>query len=218
MLKYPCLVLDHDDTLIMSESALNYPSFLVALEIMRPGMTITREDYTRWCFHPGFLQLCTEQFGFTPEELQQEYGIWQDYIKDRYAPLFDGMERLVRRFVDAGGILCVVSHSSDKTIARDYERYFGFQPHMVFGWDHPAEHRKPNPWPLQQIMEKYGFTPEQLLMVDDLRPGCDMAHAAGVKCAFAGWGRTNVPEIGEFMRAHCDFSFDSPAQLEEFLF
>ena len=27
MLKYPCLVLDHDDTVVASESNINYPFF-----------------------------------------------------------------------------------------------------------------------------------------------------------------------------------------------
>ena len=38
--KYPCLVLDHDDTLVQSESTVNYPAFLKALEALRPGHRI----------------------------------------------------------------------------------------------------------------------------------------------------------------------------------
>ena len=37
MLKYPCLVLDHDDTVVASEIAVNYPCFLEALKKFRPG-------------------------------------------------------------------------------------------------------------------------------------------------------------------------------------
>lgn len=39
--KYPCLVLDHDDTLVQSESTVNYPAFLKALEVLRPGQTVS---------------------------------------------------------------------------------------------------------------------------------------------------------------------------------
>jgi phosphoglycolate phosphatase/pyrophosphatase PpaX len=54
--------------------------------------------------------------------------------------------------------------------------------------------------------------------VDDLKPGYDMAKAAGVDFAFAGWGRQNVAEISEFMNQYCDFSFDSTDKLYHFLF
>ena len=52
---------------------------------------------------------------------------------------------------------------------------------------------------------------------NDLKPGCDMAKAAGAASAFAGWSRKDIPEITEFMNKHCDFSFDSPEDLEKFL-
>ena len=32
MLKYPCLVLDHDDTVVKSEITVNYPCFLESQE------------------------------------------------------------------------------------------------------------------------------------------------------------------------------------------
>ena len=31
MLKYPCLVLDHDDTVVQSEATVNYPFFCYIL-------------------------------------------------------------------------------------------------------------------------------------------------------------------------------------------
>ncbi len=37
MLNYRCLVLDHDDTVVRSEETVNYPSFLEALKVPRPG-------------------------------------------------------------------------------------------------------------------------------------------------------------------------------------
>ena len=37
MLKYPCLVLDHDDTVVQSEATINYPFFCYILNRFRPG-------------------------------------------------------------------------------------------------------------------------------------------------------------------------------------
>ena len=44
MLKYPCLILDHDDTVVQSEATVNYPFFVDFLKEYRPGMTITEHD------------------------------------------------------------------------------------------------------------------------------------------------------------------------------
>ena len=45
MLRYPCLVLDHDDTVVQSETTINYPFFCYILDQFRPGATITLEEY-----------------------------------------------------------------------------------------------------------------------------------------------------------------------------
>ena len=55
-------------------------------------------------------------------------------------------------------------------------------------------------------------------MVDDMKLGCMMAKSVGVPTAFAGWSKAEFPELTEEMHTICDFSFDSPAQLEAFLF
>ena len=41
MLKYPCLVLDHDDTVVQSEATVNFPYFVYILDQFRPGTKIT---------------------------------------------------------------------------------------------------------------------------------------------------------------------------------
>mgnify|MGYP001085603750 CR=1 FL=1 len=57
--------------------------------------------------------------------------------------------------------------------------------------------------PLERIMERFVLRPEELLVVDDLKPGHDMARAAGVPFAAAGWAN-DIPEIEQFMRKNCD--------------
>ena len=53
-------------------------------------------------------------------------------------------------------------------------------------------------------------------MVDDLKPGYDMARAAGVDFAAAGWAY-DVPEIEAFMRKNCDFYFKTVQEFGTFL-
>ena len=53
-MKYPCLVLDHDDTVVQSEATINYPFFVYILDQYRPGATITLDEYVEGCCHLGF--------------------------------------------------------------------------------------------------------------------------------------------------------------------
>ena len=82
----------------------------------------------------------------------------------------------------------------------------------------PEEKRKPSDYALTTIMEKYGFQPEELLVVDDMKLAYTMAKKRNVPIAFAAWGRQSCPEICREMRTLCDYSFDRPEQLEEFQF
>ena len=112
----------------------------------------------------------------------------------------------------------MVSHSSISNITRDYQTHFGILPDDIFGWDLPEHQRKPNTYPLEQIMQKYHLKPTDLLVVDDLKPAWVMCKNAGVPIAFAAWSKQNAPAIVEEMSALCDYTFHSPKELEKFLF
>lgn len=218
MLKYPCLVLDHDDTVVMSEATVNFPYFEYILGQFRPGVTITRKEYTDGCCYLGFTEMCRERYGFTDAELEAEYLGWKAYVMDHSAAPYAGIRELILRQKELGGKVCVVSHSNEETIRRDYRLHFGVEPDAVFGWDYPEHQRKPNVYPLEQIMQIFGFSAKELLMVDDMMPGCEMAKKAGVEIAFAGWGRRDYPELTADMERSCDYAFQSVDQLGAFLF
>ncbi len=218
MLKYPCLVLDHDDTVVQSEATVNYPFFIEFLKEYRPGMTISQHEYISGCFQPGYIEMCRQRFHFTDEELLIEYNGWKDYIRSHVPDAYPGICQIIRRFKEAGGILCVVSQSAQENIARDYRIHFGIEPDEIFGWDLEPQHRKPSPWALGQIMTKYNLSPTQLLVVDDMKAAVQMARDACVEIAFAGWGRQEFPAICEEMESLCDFRFDSTESFEKFLF
>ena len=218
MLKYRCLVLDHDDTVVQTEKTLGYPYFCKILDQFRPGQTISFEDYVLDCHNYGFAEMCRLRWDFTPQEQKEEYLGWMEYVMTHIPDVFPGIRELIHRQKAEGGLVCVVSHSSIENITRDYQHHFGIQPDAIYGWDLPKEKRKPNPYPLLDIMEKNQLQPSDILVVDDMKLAWKMAHPLNVPIAFAAWGKLDFPELSREMKELCDYSFDSPAELREFMF
>lgn len=218
MLKYPCLVLDHDDTVVQTLKTLSYPFWCLELEQFRPGQFMSLSDYVMECYRWGFADMCRKNFQFTDAELKLEHDQWMTYIMQNIPDPFPGIGNVIRRQKAEGGMLFVVSHSHADNIRRDYAAHFGIQPDGIYGWERPPHERKPNSFPLQAIMTKYGFMPPDILVVDDMQLACQMADPLGVKVAFAGWDDMGVPEQRKDMEARCAYTFQSTEDLEKFLF
>ena len=218
MLKYRCLVMDHDDTVVQTEKTIGYPYFCYILDQFRPGETISLEDYVQDCHELGFAEMCRRRWQFTEQEQKDEYKGWMEYVITHIPEIFPGIDKVIRRQKEEGGLVCVVSHSSVQNITRDYAVHMGVQPDDIYGWDYPEELRKPNPYPLLDIMKKYNLQPDDLLVVDDMKLAWKMAEPVGVEVAFAAWGKKDFPELAQEMRDLCAWSFDDPKDLEAFLF
>ena len=216
-LKYRCLALDHDDTVVNSTATVHYPSFVEYMKIHRPEIRMSLEEYFRVNFDPGVMSLFLDICGMTPEEMKEEERFWNEYVQAHVPAAYPGIRELLEEHRRRGGLITVISHSYSENILRDYRENGLPEPDLVFGWEYPDEKRKPNPWPLRQIMEKYGLPPEEILVLDDLKPGYDMARAAGVPFAAAGWAN-DIPEIEAFMRANSPRYFKTVAALRSFLF
>ena len=218
MLKYQCLVLDHDDTVVQSERTIGYPCFCQTLGRLRPGAMLTFEDYVLGCHNLGFVEMCRKNWQFSDEEMQEEYQDWMDFVRVHEPPPFPGIDRIIRRQKAEGGLICVVSHSNSRNISRDYDTHFGIQPDMIYGCELPKVQQKPAPFPIEDIMRRYDLNAKDLLVVDDMKLAWKMAHPLGVPIAFAAWSKVDFPEMMAEMRAICDFTFESTESLEKFLF
>ena len=215
-MKYKCLVFDHDDTVVNSTATIHYPSFVAYLEEYFPEKSCTLEHYFLNNFDPGFIPMCKEEYGMTDADLDIEVRFWRDYVRTRVPMAYPGIREIMERHKAAGGLLCVVSHSMDENILRDYRANGLPEPDLIFGWEQPAERRKPKPWPLEEIMRRYALKPSELLMIDDLKPGYDMARDAGVDFAAVGWAN-DIPQIEDFMRRNCEHYFKTVEELDAFL-
>ena len=217
-LRYKCLLLDHDDTVVQSEATVNYPCFCRFLEKYRPGQTMTKDEYVEGCSKLPFVDMCRERFNFTDEELELEYHFWKAYAKEHIAESYPGIREFLLEYRAMGGKICVSSMSSAETILRDYRTHFGFEPDLIFGWDLPEDKRKPDPYAPNAVMAHYGFAPEDILIVDDMKFAVSMARKSGCPIAFAGWGRKEYPQVCAEMETLCDETFYTIDDLRNYLF
>lgn len=213
-MRYKCLVLDHDDTVVNSTATIHYPCFIEYLKIKYPHLAgnYTLEDYFVKNFHPGVEALFLCEIGMSEDEFREEERYWSEYVKNHVPKAYEGIKEILSEFTSQGGIIAVSSHSYSKYIVRDYISNKLPMPDVIYGWDTPKEKRKPSPVTVLEVMEKYNLEPKDVLVVDDLKPGYDMARSAGVDFAAAGWAY-NVREIEEFMRCNCDFYLKSVSEL-----
>ena len=216
-MRYKCLVFDHDDTTVNSTATIHHPCFQEFLNIYYPGREITLEEYFNKNFTPGFLEMCRGEYGMDDAMIQVETDFWSEYVKTHVPKAYSGIREIMLRQKQEGGIVCVDSHSFSENILRDFRLNSLPEPDAVFGWELPEEKRKPAPWTLQEIMRRYNLEPGEILMIDDLKPGYDMARAAGTDFAAAMWAH-NVPYIKDFMLTNCDNCFGTVSELYDFLF
>lgn len=216
-MKFRCLVLDHDDTVVKSVETVNYPALLENLRAKHPERHISLEDFVRNCFLHNFTGMCRKCLGLTEEEIAEQFEFWKDYVRTHIPPAYDGFASLLRRYREAGGIICVSSHSGQENILRDYRRNFDLEPDAIYSWEMGEVLRKPHPYTLCDIIRRYQLQPEEILMVDDMKNGFDMAKSCSVPFAFAGWSLV-LPEMENFMRANSTFYLNSVDELGELLF
>ena len=62
-------------------------------------------------------------------------------------------------------------------------------------------------------MKALSLGPEELLMVDDLKPGKDMADACGVPFAAACWAH-HIPSILQYMKENCSCCLSSSPRVK----
>lgn len=216
-MRYKCLIFDHDDTTVDSTRNIHYPSFVEYMKLYKPEIRYTLDEYVKYNFHPGVLEFFKDMCGLDDKEMEEEEAFWYDYAKNHVADAFPGIKEIMDRQKAEGGLIAVVSHSYADNILKDYRHNDLPVPDIIFGWEQPKEERKPSPVPVERIMEKYNLKPEEILVIDDLKPGLDMAKAAGVPFAAACWC-FDIPENEAHMRANADFVFKSVEELEKHCF
>ena len=218
--RYRCLVIDHDDTAVDSTATVHYPAHVRGMEMLRPGQKPVDLD-TWFCrnFDPGIMSFLTEEIGFTPEEMAVEYDVWREFTTGHTPHFYPGFLAALAEYKARGGWIVVASHSETDNILAHYRAAgegSALIPDMVYGWELPADQRKPSPYPVLESMRRFGFGPHEVLVVDDLKPGIEMARAAGVDAAGVGWAH-DIPLIRDWMKRTCVAYFSTVAEFATFI-
>ena len=217
-MRYRALILDHDDTAVDSTARVHYPSHLRSMAQLRPGCpTVDLDTWFLKNFHPGILAFLRDELGMDARELAAEEAIWREGVTGWTPVYYEGFLETLAEFRSRGGQVAVASHSHPDLILDHYRQAgLALEADLVFGWDDDPDRRKPSPYPVRAILRRLGLAPEEVLVVDDLRPGVEMARAAGVAAAAAGWAH-DIPAIRAYMRAHCVATFERVADFADFV-
>jgi len=220
-MNYQCLLIDHDDTTVDSTPVIHHKAHLEQMRrLNRSRQAVSLEEWFRINYHPGLRHFLTKTLQLTPEEEHLCYEIWRDFTTTMVPPFFPGMLPLLRRFKLAGGIIVVVSHSEEDIIRSHYEGQTdipGFLPDLIIGWTGDTAKNKPSTWPVETSLRHFSLRPDQLLVVDDLKPGITMANSAGVDSVAVGWSH-RLEEIRKDISRFSTYYADSIEELEKILF
>jgi beta-phosphoglucomutase-like phosphatase (HAD superfamily) len=211
---------DHDDTAVDGTRRVHYPAHLRTMQVLRPDLEPV--DVDTWFlknFDPGILPFLVDELGLNPDELAVQHRIWREFTAREVPHFYPGFLEALAAFVERGGKVAVVSHSEAEVILSHYRgapNGNGFVPDLVFGWELDPERRKPSPYPVYETVRRLGLELRDVLVVDDLKPGVDMAIAAGADAAAAGWSH-DIPAIREYMQRTCVAWFPTVADFAEFV-
>lgn len=114
----------------------------------------------------------------------------------RYARLYPGVEELLIHLQQAGVPLAVVTNkpmafTTPLLKAMKIDGYF----EQVLGGD-SLPVKKPDPLPLQSVLEGFGCSPEQSLMLGDSRNDVEAARAAGCPVICVSYGYNHGEPVG----------------------
>jgi phosphoglycolate phosphatase/pyrophosphatase PpaX len=221
-MKYKCILLDHDDTSVNSTATVHYPAYCEIMDTLRSDQPELKQDLEGWFlknFDPGVADYYQKELQFSLEEQRQEYAVWRSYTenKELVPDFYDGVLGIICEFQQNGGVVVVCSHSEADIIENHYRKKGnGIFPDLIFGWNDDHSKMKPQVYPVEVVQQRYNLKPEEILVVDDLKPGFMMAQQAGVDFAAAGWSHSIEP-IAKFMRQHANYYLGKVAELREII-
>ena len=80
-MKYRCLIVDHDDTVVNSTATVHFPCFREYVSQYRPEYSCTLEHYFLRNFDPGVVAFFRDDVGLSEDEMRHEQAYWNEYVQ-----------------------------------------------------------------------------------------------------------------------------------------
>ena len=145
-----------------------------------------------------------DKFGIVYEDLIETYYSHHNRLNPQLAaePMAD-VEKVLKKICESGRKNYIFTHRKCSTTAQYLEKY-GLSQYFteIVGPEAPNIDYKPSPDSLLYLMDKYGMTAEDAVMVGDR--DCDLGSARNAGMGTVHFVCTAVPET-----LSCDFRFES---------
>lgn len=199
-MKYKCILIDHDDTVVPTSEYIHFPSFKNSLEKLGFKEVITFEEYINYSYDPGFENLMTDILKLNEEKIKFIFDEWNKNTIGQIGIFYEEIKNFLIEFIQKDGIIGVVTHSTKDRIEKDYMYNLKFIPEDIYSWELGKDMRKPSIYPIENIKQKYGLSNEEILVIDDLKPGLIMAKNGKVDFLWAGWAYKNPCFLNEMIK------------------
>ena len=215
-----CLILDHDDTAEDSTREIHYPAHVRAMQQLRPEhRPVSVEEWFVKNCEPGIMGYLVDELGMSEEELETSFRVWREATAEAIPHFYPGVLEALAAYRAEGGLIVVASHSEEHVIRAHYQAAGNgraLMPDLVFGWAAGPDRRKPHPFPVEETLRQLDLEPRDVLVVDDLKPGIEMAGAAGVDAAAVAWSH-DLSVIRAYMDRRSVARFDTVSEFAEFI-
>ena len=150
------------------------------------------------------------------DEVVDHYRTYQDTHKDEYKVyIFEGVRELIDELKARG---CSIGVATSRT-ARSFNKYMqelgmeGCVDVLVTMED--VTHHKPHPESVTKVLEKFGASPEEAIMIGDTKYDIGCANNAGVDSVLVGWSHYVDEEAMAADGFEPTYRMDTPEQLLE---
>ena len=138
--------------------------------------------------------------------------MWREYVLKNNAPIFDGLKEVLTDYKKQGGIVVSHTHNHHDIVVRDFINLVGFEPDEIFSVDSDPEYVKPHTKSIDYLKNKYKLESKDMVMMDDLSYGYEMAKKASIDFIAPGFGIYSY-DIKDFFLSGATYYIEDPKQL-----
>ena len=121
-MKYKCLVLDHDDTIVSSTAEIHFPCFMEYLALTGREKALKEYDLNLYLvrnFHPGITSILKDELGMDEAEMQAEIDYWANYVKTRIPTAYEGIGEIMTELPSLPECYIVLAKKGQKSSTGD---------------------------------------------------------------------------------------------------